>query len=328
MYIEQGYRGTDKLWIYSVLPLGFIAFMIFNYISTLYAPIDVDVMMQNLIEQLGSNTVLVILLLPLAFGLFIVWGWVKLVHAQSIGSLTTSRKRVDWKRILFAFSLWGFFSVVLTAIGIYLSPEDYVFNFKPVPFLILLGIGITLIPLQTSFEEYLFRGYMMQGIGLMAKNRWLPLVITSVLFGLMHLGNPEVSRLGLGIMVYYIGTGFFLGILTLMDDGLELALGFHAANNLITALLVTADWTAFQTHSIYRDISEPKLGWDVFVPVLVIYPVLLYLFSRKYKWSNWKEHLTGKIIPKEIFIARQGLGKEEALTAKSILAQENHGNNL
>jgi hypothetical protein len=34
------------------------------------------------------------------------------------------------------------------------------------------------------------------------------------------------------MFVYYIGTGLFLGILTLMDEGMELALGFHA-NNLV-----------------------------------------------------------------------------------------------
>ena len=38
---------------------------------------------------------------------------------------------------------------------------------------------------------------------------------------------------------------------TLMDEGTELAVGLHIANNLITALLVTADWTAFQTESLY-----------------------------------------------------------------------------
>jgi hypothetical protein len=43
-----------------------------------------------------------------------------------------------------------------------------------------------------------------------------------------------------------------------MDEGMELALGFHAANNLVGALLVTSDWSAFQTHSIFKDISEPK----------------------------------------------------------------------
>ena len=303
MYIEQGYKGDIGLWKYWIIPLGFIAFMVFNYISTLMSPVPIEDMMQGLIEQLGSNVVLILLLAPLAAGLFIVLGWTKLVHSQTITSLTTSRPKIDWKRIFFSFSLWGAITVIMTLALVYLAPEDFVFNFKLQPFLMLAVIGILLIPLQTSFEEYLFRGYMMQGIGIMAKNRWLPLVITSVLFGVMHLGNPEVGKLGYGIMVYYIGTGFFLGIITLMDEGLELALGFHAANNLITALLVTADWTAFQTHSIYRDISEPALGWDVLIPIFVVFPILLLIFAKKYGWTNWKQRLAGKVPPQEVYLA-------------------------
>tara|TARA_R110002050_G_scaffold16019_2_gene48991 strand:+ start:85476 stop:86393 length:918 start_codon:yes stop_codon:yes gene_type:complete len=302
MYIEQGYKGKIGLWKYWILPVGFILFIVANYIATVMSPISVEDTMQQLIEQLGSNTVLVILLLPLVAGFFVVLGWTKLVHSQTITSLTTSRKKIDWKRIFFAFALWGFVTIILTALDIYLKPEDYVFNFKPIPFFTLAIIGILLIPLQTSFEEYLFRGHMMQGIGLMAKNRWVPLVITSILFGVMHLGNPEVTKLGLGIMVYYIGTGFFLGILTLMDEGLELALGFHAANNLVGALLLTADWTAFQTESLYRDVSVPTLGWDVFIPVLVVYPILLFIFSKIYGWTNWKEKLTGKVRSEQQFL--------------------------
>jgi len=119
----------------------------------------------------------------------------------------------------------------------------------------------------------------------------------------MHLGNPEVEKLGSGILIFYIGTGLFLGIITLMDEGLELALGFHAANNLITALLVTADWTAFQTNSLFKDVSAPELGWDVLIPVFVIYPALLYFFGKKYGWTDWKESLTGKVLPKSRFLA-------------------------
>jgi len=129
------------------------------------------------------------------------------------------------------------------------------------------------------------------------KNKWLPLLITSVGFGLMHIANPEVDKLGPIIMVYYIGTGLFLGILTLMDEGLELALGFHAANNLFTALLVTADWTAFQTDSILKDMSDPgtmALG-EIFVPVFVVFPILLIILSKKYNWTNWKDKLIGTV---------------------------------
>ena len=116
----------------------------------------------------------------------------------------------------------------------------------------------------------------------------------------MHIANPEVDKMGYTILIYYIGTGLLLGIMTLMDDGLELSLGFHAANNLIGALLVTADWTVFQTHSILIDKSEPDIYSGILIPVFVIYPILLFIFSKKYNWINWNEKLTGKIVTNQI----------------------------
>ncbi len=305
MYTEQGYRGKLGLWKYAVLPVLFLGFVALNYIATLTAPNSTEETLQQLIAQWGANTVLFMVLAPLAIGLIVVWGWTYLVHQQSITSLTTARKKVDSKRIFFAFVVWGSITALFTAIDIALAPDNYVFNFDVAQFIPLAIIAVLLIPLQTSFEEYFFRGHMMQGLGLVTKNRWLPLVVTSVLFGLMHLANPEVEKLGYGLLVYYISTGFFLGIITLMDDGLELALGFHAANNLITALLVTADWTAFQTPSLYKDISEPTLlGWDILFPIFVLFPLLLLIFAKKYGWRNWKEKLSGKVLSRTAFIQR------------------------
>ncbi len=303
MYIEQGLKGKHESWRYLVgVLIIFIGWQLVGSIPLLAIvvvkslggetfPTDVA----GMSKMIGSNLFLFLMLISFVFGLLATFLTTKYLHGQTIVSLTTSRNKIDWKRIFFAFGLWGFITVLITGLDIYLSPEDYVFNFKLQPFLILLIISVLLIPLQTSFEEYFMRGYLMQGIGLMSAKRWVPLVITSLIFGLLHLFNPEVKELGYGIMVYYIGTGFFLGILTLMDEGLELAIGFHAANNLLTALLVTADWTAFQTESLYRDISKPELGWDVFLPVLVIYPILLYVFSKKYGWTNWSGRLAGDV---------------------------------
>jgi len=301
MYVEQGYKGNIGVWKYFVLPIGFIAFMALNYVAMLASPVSTEEMLNNMIEKLGSNIVLITLLAPLAVGLLIVLGWTVLVHQQSIVSLTTSRKRIDWKRIFYAFFLWGGITVLLTGIDIYFSPDDYVLNFDLSKFAVLAIIGISLIPLQTSFEEYMFRGHMMQGLGILTKRKWVPLVVTSILFGVMHIANPEVEKLGYQIMVFYIGTGFFLGIITLMDEGLELALGFHAANNLFGALLVTADWTAFQTDSLFIDTGEPELGAGIFFPLLIIYPLLTLLFARKYKWNNWQQRLFGKVLSREDF---------------------------
>ncbi|MHB0756486.1 CPBP family intramembrane glutamic endopeptidase [Polaribacter sp. M15] len=299
-YIQQGYKGDLGMWKYLVFAGLFFGFMALNFIGLLILEnldpdFNVEQLMRDQIAAKGASQFLIENLIPFAIGLIALLLWVKFLHKQTLTSFTTSRSKIDWKRIFFAFFLWGITTAVLLIIDYKLSPESYQWNFNFDKFLMLAVIGILLIPLQTSFEEYFFRGYLMQGLGIATKNRWFPLIFTSVIFGLLHIANPEVDKLGYGILVYYIGTGFFLGIITLMDEGLELALGFHAANNLITALLVTADWTVFQTDSVVIDLSEPKLGFDVFVPVFVFFPLLILLFAKKYKWRNWKEKLVGKI---------------------------------
>ena len=93
-----------------------------------------------------------------------------------------------------------------------------------------------------------------------------------------------------------LGTGFFYGIVTLMDEGTEIALGLHAVNNVTAAFFITTDWSVFQTDALYIDTSEPSVPWEMFVPVFVLYPIMLLLFSKKYGWTNWKGKLTGEII--------------------------------
>ncbi|PCE63879.1 CPBP family intramembrane glutamic endopeptidase [Sediminicola luteus] len=295
MFIEQGYRGKLGVWKFFLIPVCFLGLMGANYVALQFID-DPEAMIRESVALMGENLFLLFNLIPLAAGLFLVWLWVKYAHPQSITSLTTSRKKVDWKRIGFAFGLWALISGGMVALDVSLNPDSYVYNFQLDKFVILAIIAITLIPLQTSFEEYLFRAHLLQGLGILTKTRWVPLFVTSILFGIMHMGNPEVMKLGPGIMIFYIGTGFFLGIITLLDEGLELALGFHAANNLVTALLVTADWTAFQTASIYKDVAEPTLNWEILIPVLVIYPILILIFAKKYGWTQFKEKLFGRVL--------------------------------
>lgn len=307
MFIAQAYKGLHDWWRYIVgIIIAIAGVFIFSAphliaigIKTIQGSVDhTRLDDQNyILTMFESNLNLLFILLPFAGGLLALFLAVKYLHKQSLISLTTTRAKIDWKRFWFAFLFWGIVSSGLVLIDYYMTPEDYVVNFNLQPFLILCVIAIILVPLQTSFEEYLFRGYLMQGIGVVAKYKIVPLIVTSLIFGLLHIANPEVDKLGPIIMVYYIGTGLFLGILTLMDDGLELALGFHAANNLFTALLVTADWTAFKTHSILKDTSDPTLAGvaDVMVPVFVLFPILLFIFAKVYKWNNWKEKLFGKV---------------------------------
>ncbi|WP_335975655.1 CPBP family intramembrane glutamic endopeptidase [Gaetbulibacter jejuensis] len=306
MYIAQTFNVLHDWWRYFIGFIIIVAAVVVGQIPftalVMFKAIEEGDDLANLNEQamlsmLEPNLNLFLMLLSFAIGLVGIFIAIKALHKQTITHLTTSRPKIDWKRVFFAFFFWGIVSSGLTLLDYFMSPDDYVVNFKLGPFLILCVIAIIMVPLQTSFEEYLFRGYLMQGIGVLTKTKWVPLITTSLIFGLLHIANPEVKQLGYVIMVYYIGTGLFLGIMTLMDEGMELALGFHAANNLFTALLVTADWTAFQTHSILKDMSNPtEAGFiDVFLPVFVMFPILLFIFSKKYKWTNWKDKLFGSV---------------------------------
>lgn len=308
MFIEQAYKSLHDGWRYIV---GFLAVFLIGWqivgaiplvlVSFLKAETP-EAFMNSMEDSFlslfpeKSNLYLVLVICTFLGGLAFLYAVVRWLHKQRVVHLTTARSKVDWGRVFFAFGLWGAFSIISTGIAYYIEPNIFEVNFRLMPFLGLLAIVVFLLPLQTSFEEYFFRGYLMQGIGVAAGNRWLPLVITSVAFGLLHLANPEIEKLGYSVISVYIGLGFFLGIITLMDDGMELALGFHAANNMIIALLVTADWTALQTNSILIDKSEPTAMGQI-VPIFIILPILMFIFARKYKWTNWKEKLTGKVVP-------------------------------
>ncbi|MBC7524128.1 MAG: CPBP family intramembrane metalloprotease [Flavobacterium sp.] len=303
MFVEQGFKKDNKFGKYllgSLLTfiasqLGTIPLLVAIAIKSVLSGTPFPASQNQVMSYLDSNLTLFLVLISFAFGLFALYFIVVKYHKQTFLSLTTSRPKVDWNRILFSFLIWSVLSVIFTYMEYYMNPKDYVFNFHLIPFFILFVVATLFIPIQTSTEEYVFRGYLMQGFGNLSKNKWFPLVMTSVIFGGMHIANPEVEKMGYIIMVYYIGTGFFLGIVALMDEGLELSLGFHAANNLIGALLVTSDWSVFQTNAILRDVSNPIAGYEVLLPVFVIFPLLLFIFSKKYGWTNWKEKLTGTI---------------------------------
>ncbi|MBN4058107.1 CPBP family intramembrane metalloprotease [Olleya sp. AH-315-K02] len=377
MYITQVYKTLHDWWRYIIgVGIAIIGVGIFSvpHAFAIFFGIFKGTVDQSRLEDLNyvmtlfePNLNLVFILLPFAGGLLFLLLTVKFLHKQSIRMLTTARKKIDWKRFWFAFIFWGIVSSSMVMADYFFNPDGYINNFNLQPFLILCVIAILLVPLQTSFEEYFFRGYLMQGIGISSLNKYFPfifiylilstlgyivltqlyslgfllnlvyvslcigmllvllkqnfikkltnnnlynklyfllkrnstpLIITSTAFGLLHIANPEVEKLGYIILIYYIGTGFFLGITTLMDDGIELALGFHAANNFFVALLVTADWTAFQTHSIFKDISDPtEIGvGETILPVFIIFPIMLLIFSKKYGWTNWKDKLFGAVI--------------------------------
>lgn len=123
-------------------------------------------------------------------------------------------------------------------------------------FLRFLPWALLLFPFQTLFEEWVFRGFLMRGMYQIIRSPLAALLASSLFFGLLHMGNSEVSEFGAGYMfVYYMAQALIMGALVLLFDGLELAWAYHLANNLYVSLLVTLPGSSLRTPALW--ISTP-----------------------------------------------------------------------
>jgi membrane protease YdiL (CAAX protease family) len=298
MFINQAYKGDNTWWRVLVTTLLTAGIFVANFIAYFFmTKEEMDEVYQSM-SEIPNNLSLFINLSPFILLLGLLFLLVRVLHKRSILSLTTSRNEVDYKKILFSFGLIVLMTITAFAVSYSMDSSAILWNFNPMKFAVLFLISLLLFPFQIGFEEYLFRGYLMQQIGIIAKNRWFPLLVTSVMFGVFHSANPEVAKMGYGVMVFYIGTGFFLGIMTLMDESLELALGFHLGNNLMAALLITSDFSAIHTDAVfkYSGVEKPvDMLNEMIVSIAIVYPIILFIFAKKYNWNHWKAKLTGKI---------------------------------
>lgn len=299
MFINQAYKGNNEFWRFLITTFLTTGMFIANFIMYFFVSKQQINEAYESMAKLPKSQVLITNLLPFIFLLVLLFYLVYFLHKRSILSLTTSRNKVDYKRIFFSFGLIFLLNIGCFTVSYFFDNSTIIWNFNPIPFTILFSISVLMFPFQIAFEEYLFRGYLMQQIGIIVKNRWFPLLFTSIIFGLFHSLNPEVEKLGYGFMSFYIGTGFLLGVMTLMDEGLELALGFHLGNNLTAALLITSNFSAIQTDALfkYSGIENPvDILNEMLVSIVIVYPIILIIFVKKYKWTNCFEKLMGKII--------------------------------
>ena len=297
MFFEQGNKGKNNLALYIVTTfLILIAYSIgqsplfFVVKSKLQKGnynIDIAEFFENPdFESIGmSNNFGLFLLLIMFVTSFIALSiGVKYLHQKSMINLVSADNRIDWRRVIFGFAVW----MILLAIGdlvLYLTdPAVYQYNFNPKKIIGLLAICIFILPIQTSFEELFFRGYLLQGFYNVINNKWIVIILTSFLFMLVHSTNPEIKQYGLGIMLcYYFLAGLLLGLVTMFDNRLELALGMHAGMNMYGAIFVGYEGGAIQTDSVLKmsDINAPMMVLTLIVAGLVF----IFLAKRNFNWS-------------------------------------------
>lgn len=297
MFLEQAHTGKNQWYLYVLtLLIVFTATQIGSLPLVAYMMYLDPASLQtgNIVIATGTNTGLALTLLSFTAGFFALLLCVKYVHQKPYTSIVTARRKIDWKRIFFGAGIWGALTIVAFIIQYFTTDSSEIqFQFEPLRFLGLLVVSLALFPFQTSFEELLFRGYLMQWSALLFKYRWVAVLLTGLLFGAMHGANPEVGAYGVLVaMPQYILMGLILGYVAVKDDGMELSLGLHLANNILAAITFTSDASALQTNALFKDLNPTASHWDTLI-MLVAGVLFIWICNRKYNFIGkvdlWKK---------------------------------------
>lgn len=234
---------------------------------------------------ISSNLLLLVMMATFVVMYFLFALLVKPLHGRTVRETINGRRKLRWDRIWIGITIWGIIILADTVISLLLSsPAEYEFRFNIAAFIPLLLIVLIVLPFQTTIEELLFRGYLAQGVARWTKSRWWALIIPSVLFALMHIANPEVKEYGFWLaMPQYLIMGLMLGLISILDDGIELALGIHFINNGLTALLVTHKASALQTDALFLYYDMDPVASLVSIAIASI--LVVVILQRIYKWD-------------------------------------------
>ncbi|MBD3386576.1 CPBP family intramembrane metalloprotease [candidate division KSB1 bacterium] len=303
VFLQLADEGRNQWWAYLIgilliLMIWFILGGLFTLVPLLWVQMDQDPAtffnMQTKHFE-GVNPLFPFVSLNISFiMLFLaIWITVRFINKRPLKSLITPLPRVDWKRIFHGFLLFLIFGATASLVEFVFYPSIYTVSLThPGRYLLFVLAALLLTPFQSTAEELLFRGYLMQALGRITGKFLFPAIGSAVLFMLPHLVNPEMTNNALVMSLNYFVIGLFFALITLEDGRLELAIGMHAANNLYAGLVVNYSGSALQTESLFL-VKELNPLFSLVSIVIASCLIFILLFHRKIfvtRKTNYRNH--------------------------------------
>ena len=182
--------------------------------------------------------------LAIGAAILVVAGLLRLLHRRRAVWMWSVSPGVRWRFLLACFLIGAVVLVglqfVISGVPV-LKPQNDVAAF-------VVAILVT-SPIQAAAEEVLFRGYVMQTLGLVWRREWFAVVGSALLFALFH------GTQNLPLFFHRFCFGLIMGALAWRTGGLEASIGAHIANNLGAFL-----WAAL-TSSVAEARAVQELTW-------------------------------------------------------------------
>ena len=281
-FLDNASAGENNIWryIFTIIltwgtPLVFQIIIIIFALSIFYSPGTAN---GSSLFDITSNPLVLIALVGVTSVVSIIFLYigVRFIHLRKFISLVSTDSKFNWKKLLKGGGVWFVILTVSTLVSLIIDPRGLEITFNPNTFTLLLVLSLLVFPIQASFEELFFRGYLMQGFGLLSKKPIVPLIITSVIFASLHYFNGSYTLLSVDIVLQVFILGLTLGIITLGENRLETAMGVHISNNIFASLIVNSpDNFGQNMPSLFTDYAPPDplyntLGMIFYAVVLLV----------------------------------------------------------
>lgn len=197
---------------------------------------------------------------------------IRLVHRKPVASVLGAWR---WRDFGAGFGLWSGALLCLTLVDFALAPKGFAIAATGQTPVLMLSAGLALA-VQTFTEEFIFRGYVTQGL-LRATRRVGPTaVLSGLLFGAVHIPNGAPQAVSATIF------GVVLALLAIRTGSIAFTYGLHLVNNLFGAVVIASTGDVFHGSPALFSQNTPQLMWWDTVATALVLVALTYLILDRF----------------------------------------------
>ena len=252
-------RGRTAWWRYpaaSVLGLvaGYAGFIALVFVPLTLAGVPTRILTDALTHP--DNPVAFFPANGLVFGAVLLGfiGAARLIQAKRFTDIIG---RWRWRSVALGAGLWLGVLVAGTLIDYAISPSGFriIASGETGPLAVAALFGLSI---QTFAEEFIFRGYLTQGLPLATRRPIVAALLSGALFGALHIPNGTPQAL------QATAFGVVTALIAIRTGSIAFAYGLHLVNNLFGAVVVVSADDVFKGAPGLLAQHTPRLmGWDV-----------------------------------------------------------------
>jgi hypothetical protein len=170
----------------------------------------------------------------------------------------------SWRRLLTGAGIWLVVTLVAVLVDYLIQPT----GFSKTASAATLTLALWALPsltVQTFTEEFIFRGYVTQGLLLATRRPLVTAVLSGLAFATLHIPNgwPQAASAA--------AFGVITALIAMRTAGIAFTFGLHLVNNLFGAVIVVSANDVFRGSPALITQATPHLmGLDAAVPFVAM----------------------------------------------------------